>query len=209
MHFTCRRAAKPARRILRPAQRPVFLFRVNIPAPWYILTQNHHQMVKPADGGLATAQKSNYIRNMFADLLKRLSAPEPDPLDDGDARLALAALLIRIAKADGHYDLAEITRIDKVLKSRFNLDADNLASLRKDAEILESEAPDTVRFTRAIKDHVAYEDRVHVIEALWEVALADGGRDYEEDALMRLVAPMLGINDRDSALARQRAQSRG
>jgi uncharacterized tellurite resistance protein B-like protein len=166
-------------------------------------------MVKPADGGLATAQKSNYIRNMFADLLKRLSAPEPDPLDDGDARLALAALLIRIAKADGHYDLAEITRIDKVLKSRFNLDADNLASLRKDAEILESEAPDTVRFTRAIKDHVAYEDRVHVIEALWEVALADGGRDYEEDALMRLVAPMLGINDRDSALARQRAQSRG
>ena len=33
-----------------------------------------------------------------------------------------------------------------------------------------------------------------------------GARDHEEDALMRLVAPMLGVNDRDSAHARQRAE---
>jgi len=146
---------------------------------------------------------------MFGELLKRLSAPEPDPLNDGDARLALAALLIRIAKADGHYADSEVARIDAVLRARFELDENSAINLREDAEILESEAPDTVRFTREIKDHVAYEDRAQIIESLWEVALADGGRDYEEDALMRLVAPMLGINDRDSALARQRAQSRG
>ena len=146
---------------------------------------------------------------MFGELLKRLSAPEPDPLNDGDARLALAALLIRIAKADGHYADSEVARIDAVLRARFELDENSAINLREDAEILESEAPDTVRFTREIKEHVAYEDRAQIIESLWEVALADGGRDYEEDALMRLVAPMLGINDRDSALARQRAQSRG
>ena len=33
---------------------------------------------------------------------------------------------------------------------------------------------------------------------------ADGERDAEEDALLRLVSNLLGINDRDSALARQR-----
>ena len=76
--------------------------------------------------------------------------------------------------------------------------------MRQDAETLESEAPDTIRFTRAIKDAVAYEDRLAVIESLWQVVLADGAREDEEDALLRLVSSLLGINDRDSALARQR-----
>ena len=40
------------------------------------------------------------------------------------------------------------------------------------------------------------------------MALADGERDAEEDAVMRLVAPMLGVEDADSGLARQRAQGR-
>ncbi len=145
---------------------------------------------------------------MFGDLLRRMAAPDPDPLDDGDARLALAALLVRIARSDGSYDEAEIKRIDALLTKRYGLGPFEVASLRKDAEILEEEAPDTVRFTRAIKDHVPYEERSHVVEDLWEIVLADGERDHEEDALMRLVAPMLGINDRDSALARQRAQNK-
>lgn len=208
MHFTCRQAAKLAWRICHPFRRLGPCVPREQTGVACILPVRDHQRVNPPHAALAMPEKPLYIRHMFADLLKRLSAPEPDPLEDGDARLALAALLIRIAKADGHYDQAEVARINKVLMSRFDLDETGVATLRKDAEILESEAPDTVRFTRAIKDHVAYEDRAQVIEALWEVALADGGRDYEEDALMRLVAPMLGINDRDSALARQRAQAR-
>ena len=145
---------------------------------------------------------------MFGELLRRMTAPDPAPLDPGDARLALAALLVRIARADGHYDAAEISRIDKVLAARYDLGPFEVATLRADAEVLESEAPDTVRFTRAIKDAVPHEDRAQVVESLWEIALADGGRDHEEDALMRLVAPMLGINDRDSALARQRVEKK-
>lgn len=145
---------------------------------------------------------------MFDAFLRRLAAPDPDPLTGDDARLALAALLVRIARTDGHYAREEIERIDKTLKTRYNLGPFELIKLRADAEQLESEAPDTVRFTRAIKDSVPYEDRVHVIESLWEIALADGERDHHEDALMRLVAPMLGINDRDSALARQRVTAK-
>jgi uncharacterized tellurite resistance protein B-like protein len=61
-----------------------------------------------------------------------------------------------------------------------------------------------VRFTRAIKDRVAYEDRIAVVEALWQVALADGNRDAEEDALLRLVVSLLGVTDVDSASARRR-----
>ena len=68
------------------------------------------------------------------------------------------------------------------------------------------EAPDTVRFTRALKDAVPLEDRRGLMAALWSVALADGGREAGEDAVIRLVASLLGITDRDSALARQQVE---
>lgn len=137
-----------------------------------------------------------------------MTAPDPAPLPDADARLALAALLVRIARADGDYAEAEVARIDRLLAARYGLSPFEAARLRARAETLEAEAPDTVRFTRAIKAAVAYEDRAQVIESLWEIVLADGVRDHEEDALLRLVAPMLGINDRDSNLARQRVATR-
>lgn len=139
---------------------------------------------------------------MFASLLNRLLAPEQSDLNPSESQLALGALLVRIAKTDGRYDVAEIQRIDKILARRFDLDAVEAARLRARAEELESQAPDTVRFTRAIKDSVPYEDRAPVMEALWDVALADGIRDPEEDALLRMIAPMLGVSDQDSAQAR-------
>jgi len=144
---------------------------------------------------------------MFGEFLKRLTQSDPAPLPDSDARLALTALLVRVARTDGHMADAESHKIDRIVKSRYSLGDAEAADLRAQADILESEAPDTVRFTRAIKDAVPYEDRMGVVEALWEVVLADGIRDHEEDALLRLVASLLGINDRDSALARQRVEA--
>jgi len=135
---------------------------------------------------------------MFADLLRRMTAPAPTPLSDGDARRALGALLVRIARSDGAYDAEEIARIDKTLSARYSLSPSDTAALRADCEILESEAPDTVRFTRAIKDAVPYEERAAVVQALWEIVLADGVREAEENALMRMVAPRLGLTDQES-----------
>jgi uncharacterized tellurite resistance protein B-like protein len=81
------------------------------------------------------------------------------------------------------------------------------AELRAQCEALEAEAPDTVRFTRAIKDAVTYDDRVHVIEAMWAIVLADGIRDDEEDSMMRMTTSLLGISDQDSHRARLRVSA--
>ena len=78
-------------------------------------------------------------------------------------------------------------------------------SEEEQGEELEVNAPDNVRFTRVIKEAVPDEDRAGVVEALWSVVLSDGRRDDDENGFMRLVASLLGVNDRDSAFARQRA----
>ncbi|MDC0660685.1 TerB family tellurite resistance protein [Leisingera sp. SS27] len=144
---------------------------------------------------------------MFKELLNRLLEPAPAQLDDEGAKLALTALLVRIARSDHNYSEVEKDRIDRILTTRYGLDTGGALILREQAEAMEAEAPDTVRFTRAIKDAVAYEDRTGVIEALWQVALADGHRDENEDALLRLSASLLGVSDVDSALARKRAEA--
>jgi len=141
---------------------------------------------------------------MFADFIKRLTQPDPAPLPDADARLALTGLLVRIARSDNNYAPEERALIDQITAERYGLDTAGAQALRKDAETLEQEAPDTVRFTRAIKDAVAYDDRLQVIESLWKVVLADGTRAKEEDALLRLITNLLGVTDTDSAQARQR-----
>ncbi|MGH1330818.1 MAG: TerB family tellurite resistance protein [Paracoccaceae bacterium] len=144
---------------------------------------------------------------MFAEFLKRLTAPQPAQFADEDARLALTALLVRIARADDDYAAAEIARIDRINMARYSFSESEAQALRARAESLEGEAPDTVRFTRAIKDAVPFEAREAVIEAMWDVALADGARDRDENTLLRLVSNLLGVNDRDSNMARKRVEA--
>lgn len=144
---------------------------------------------------------------MLADLIRRLAAPsQPAPLAPGDCRLALAALMVRLARSDDHYSSGEQRRIDRLLALRYGLAPAEAADLRAEAEVAEAAAPDTVRFTRLIKDAVPYEERVGVIEALWRVAAADG-IDADERTFLRLVANLVGVSDQDSGLARQRAES--
>ncbi|QFT92592.1 Tellurite resistance protein TerB [Roseovarius sp. THAF9] len=143
---------------------------------------------------------------MFADFLKKLTDSTPETLPHEDARLALTALLVRIARSDGHFDAEERQRILAIAQRRYKLSEADAGALLEQAEQLEGEAPDTVRFTRAIKDAVAYDDRLRVIEALWQVALADGERDASEDAIIRMASNFLGVTDMDSALARQRQE---
>ena len=142
---------------------------------------------------------------MIAELLRRLTAPDPQPLPDTDARLALAALLVRIARADGQYDDSEIERIDRILAARHGLSGSAAAGPAAEAEALEAEAPDTVRFTKAIKD-------------AWPMKIAPGwsrrcGRwcwpmGCATAMRMRCCAwwRMLGVNDRDSNLIRKRVE---
>lgn len=141
---------------------------------------------------------------MFSDLIRRLTAPEPEKLPELDARIALAALLVRLARSDGDYADVEIVQIDQSLMARYGMGPAQAAALRAQAETLEAEAPDTVRFTRAIKNTVDYDDRVAVIEAMWRVVMADGVRDEAEDSLMRMTAGLLGVTDQDSHAARLR-----
>ena len=145
---------------------------------------------------------------MLNRLFARGRKPTPSPLEEVDSKLALAALLVRVGRSDDEFVDAEKDRIDQILSVRYGLTPAQAAELRSEAEDIESRVSDSVRFTRALKQAVPLEERIGLLEALWEVALADDERDYTEDGFLRLVCRLLGVNDRDSAFARQRVIGR-
>lgn len=143
---------------------------------------------------------------MIANLLKRLRAePTPDPLETDDARVALASLLVRLAKIDHDYASAEITLIDQICAQRFTLSVDEASALRQEAEEIEAIVGDTVHLTRLIKEAVPFEERYALAVDLWRIVLADGSRDHAENSFLRLTVKLIGVNDVDSGLARQEA----
>src|SRR5262245_56232643 len=146
---------------------------------------------------------------MLADILRRLAGrPENDTLlPADDQRVAVAALLVIAAHADHHYADIERVHIERALAERYGLDAAAAAALRAQGEAAEDASVDLYRFTSLVKAGVPYEERSAVIEAMWRVILSDAAREQHEEALMRRVTDLLGLDPREGVEARQRAQA--
>ena len=89
---------------------------------------------------------------MFDDLFKRLTARDPAPLPDADARVALGALMVRLARTDGSYDQDEIAQIDAVLMQRYGLSTDDAAALRAQCEVAETLHQDCINLGDFVLD---------------------------------------------------------
>jgi len=139
---------------------------------------------------------------MFTEFLQRLTgvakAPEGQ-LPEPDAKLALAALMVRVAKSDNLYQVSEISLIDNYLAQHFGLGPVEAAKMRAKAEKLEHQAPPTGTFTGLIRDSVRYTERLEVLVALWAVSMADGVKRAEEAEVVARTAAALGITDEDAA----------
>ena len=149
----------------------------------------------------------NRIKALFAD--KGLSSgPEGDYHSHDELQLAAAALLVEAATLDGHYGETEQAAIDKLLREKFSLKDEEAQSLHDLAVTEQSEASQLLGFTRTIKDRYSLEERIELIEMIWEVVYADGElHDYEANLLRRL-GGLLYVSDRERGDARKRVLAR-
>ena len=139
-------------------------------------------------------------------ILSVFSHHAPAPLPEPDARLALGALLVRVAKSDATYRVEEIARIDRILAAANDLNAVEAAKMRATCEKLEKQAPETERFAALIRETVTHEGRLEKLRALWQVTLADGLERPEEIGVIDTVREALGLSPEDNAAARAAAE---
>jgi len=105
----------------------------------------------------------------------------PDAAED-DPQVAAVALLIEAAVMDGDFDEAERHVIAGLLKHRFGLEPGAVEDLiAAGADAVEG-SNQLYAFTRVVKQGFDFEQRIGMIEMLWEVAYADGEvHDFEGD----------------------------
>lgn len=122
--------------------------------------------------------------------------------------LAVAALMVEAATLDGTFDQAERGRALELLARHFDLKGQEAAALLAEAEALHARSVELHGLTRTIKNAFDHDQRVMVLEMLWEVVYADGRlHDYEANLLRRL-AGLVYVPDQDAGAARKRVVAR-
>jgi uncharacterized tellurite resistance protein B-like protein len=149
---------------------------------------------------------------MIAKLKAMLSMNEPTAEagrhGTDEVQLATAALMVEAARLDSDFDEKERRAIETLLTERFDLDEEEVTYLIEAATIAADESNQLYGFARNIKDQFSSEERIQMIEMLWEVAYADGVLHDYEASLLRRVAGLIYVPDRDSGLARKRVLER-
>ncbi len=125
-----------------------------------------------------------------------------------ELHLAAAALLAEAALGDAEFDAAERTVIERLVRERFGLAEAEAGRLVDAAERAALAASHLLRFTRVIKDNFSGAERIELIEMIWEVVYADGELHAHEDSLLRRIAGLIYVSDRDRGAARKRVLAR-
>lgn len=147
-------------------------------------------------------------------MLKRIQALFQSPVEEApektfdDVKVASAALLVCAATMDEVYGKTEQAKIRVVLKSFFELSDGETEELIALAESEEQRAVGLHRWTQTLKDAYEVEERTRLIEQLWEVVYADGELHDYEASLLRRVAGLIYVPDREAGEARKRVLAR-
>lgn len=122
-----------------------------------------------------------------------------------DTQAAVAALLVEAGRMDQNFSSDERRVVEELLSARFDLSKEQVNELIDTADKRTSESAQYFPFTHRINQAMSPEEKTEVIEMLWSVAYADGTLDPYEDQLIRQVAGLIYVTDRDRMLARKRA----
>ena len=118
-------------------------------------------------------------------------------------------LLIEVARSsDNRVEDREEGVIERALTKRFGLEQSEIIRLVEAAEKGAIQATDLFHFTQVVVNNFSDEGRIGVIEMLWEVAYADGVLTGDEDTLIRRVAGLIDVPDRDRGDAKLRVRER-
>lgn len=136
---------------------------------------------------------------MFKRIMTLLQGPAEDTREVRFERVQVAtcALLLEVAHSDGHYQAVEAKIVHDLLAEKFHLSAAAVAELIDYAQQHRQESLDLFQFAREINAHFSREEKLDVMEGVWQVIYADGSLDKYEDALARQLATLLRLDHGD------------
>lgn len=132
------------------------------------------------------------------ELLSGGAAGDDTPEDPARAlRVATAALLVEMSRADYAEDTRERDEILRALQRHFSMDVEAAGKLLDRASDRADESVSLHEFTQLLHAELEVHEKHAIVEMLWRVALADAELDKHEDYLVRKIADLLYVSHTD------------
>ena len=105
------------------------------------------------------------------------------------------ALAYEVAKADGAIDINELNKIKTEIENKSNELGLNSEEVLLTIEKQSNESISFNDFINQINDNFSQDQKIQMIEFLWQTAYADNILDVDEERLIRRIADMIRIKD--------------
>jgi uncharacterized tellurite resistance protein B-like protein len=146
------------------------------------------------------------MRNLKRWISQRLGGAGAVEKDDAAGlRLAVAALLVEVLRADHEVDPAERRQVVESVGRQLGLSAADGMDLLQLAEQRVDEAHDLYQFTSQVNRACTEEEKLSLVEQLWQVAAADAVIHKYEEHMIRRIADLLHVPHREFIAAKLRA----
>lgn len=136
----------------------------------------------------------------------QVNSPQPGTRPGHTIELATAALLVEVSRIDSEATPQERDVVERAIRDKFGLSADEAAELIRLADAEVSQATDYFQFTSLVNRFFSAEQKQRVIELMWRVAYADADLSAHENHLMRRIADLLHVPHGDYIAAKMRAR---
>lgn len=143
------------------------------------------------------------LRQLF---VEQLSSEKQGDHSEHSVRMASAALMIEIARADFQVDHDELRHIESLLRASLDITEQEIVELVSLAQQESQEATSLHEFTQLINQNYSAQEKIRLMEFLWRVAYADGDLDKYEEYMLRKISDLLYISHSDYIKAKLKVQ---
>jgi len=126
-----------------------------------------------------------------------------------DIRIATCALLLEMSNIDGEFSALERESIISILKRNFDLSDEHAITLLKVSNGELKGSIDLWQFTNLINHNYSIEEKIRIVEMVWDVVYADGKLDKHEDYLVHKLATLLRLTHKQLIEAKLKVKKLG
>ena len=134
------------------------------------------------------------LRAFFVDELEQEARLQPE--------LAAAALMFEVIWADHQIEERELQVMRQHLSSAFAVEPSRIDHIISETRRLHDESVGLHEFTSALNEHTTQTQKIEIVRALWQIALADSDLDAFEEHIIRRIADLLYVSHSDFIAAK-------
>ena len=113
---------------------------------------------------------------------------------DHDLRIATCALFLEMARIDDMFTQEEMNNILTILQDKYGMSKEHADALVAEADQELANSVDLWQFARLINENYSIEEKIEIIEILWQMVFVDGKMDRYEHYLMNKLKSLLRLS---------------